>query len=442
MMQPVGIALYIHQKTRSKEIIDTLYDLNLSISSNKVACIKHDVAAAVINKADINNSVYIPSVVSPSNRLYFAVDNTDMAIDTPDGKKQLHGTAMAVYQRSDAFHEQQPLKLNRTTKVQKSADTKPFYESVFCSEPLKSISNYSVFETTATYNNEIQLNSNKDLVWSLLKSVHDLSLNVPTWAGYNSLISDEKPTTTFCSIPVLNGSPTDWSNLYSALKIVQGIDVSTSPDNKTIISVDQQLYAKCIQLKSRNEISENFVFRMGELHIVFSRLKAIGKYIDSSGLDEVFVEAEIYGPATVEQLKRSFEAFLTLYIALFQLYINQFLTENPVVESDIRRSTTEAAVSLKDIQTLENGEILTIHKSMLDMIESTELLSLLEEFENKMQNQAKFLCNYIKMVKLLMLFVRATRESNWVLHLSSLDKFVKFFLCMICIIMHDIHQFI
>ena len=175
-------------------------------------------------------------------------------------------------------------------------------------------------------------------------------------------------------IPVLNGSPTDWSNLYTALKIVQGIDVLTSPDKKTIVSIDQQLYAKCTQLKSRNEISENFVFRTGELHIVFSTLKAIGKYIDSSGLDEVFVEAEIYAPATVEQLKggkhmkRSFEAFLTLYIALFQLYINQFLTENPEVQSDVRRSTTEAAVSLKNIRTLGNGEILTVHKSMLDMI--------------------------------------------------------------------------
>ena len=63
------------------------------------------------------------------------------------------------------------------------------------------------------------------------------------------------------------------------------------------------------------------------------------------------MEAEIYGPATVEQLKggkhmkRSFEAFLTLYIALFQLYINQFLTENPEVQNDVRKSTTEAAVS-------------------------------------------------------------------------------------------------
>ena len=111
----VGIGLYIRQRTRSKEIIDPLYDLDLSISSNKVACIKHD----VINKADINNSVYIPSVVSPPNRLYFAVDNTDMAIDIPDGKKRLHGTAMAVYQRSDTFHEQRPLKLedNKSSEI-------------------------------------------------------------------------------------------------------------------------------------------------------------------------------------------------------------------------------------------------------------------------------------------------------------------------------------
>ena len=97
---------------------------------------------------------------------------------------------------------------------------------------------------------------------------------------------------------------------------------------KTIVSVDQQLYAKCIQLKSRNEISENFVFYMGELHIAFSMLKAIGKCTDSSGLDELFVEAAIHGPSTVEQLKggkymkRSFEEFLILYIALFKLYIN------------------------------------------------------------------------------------------------------------------------
>ena len=55
---------------------------------------------------------------------------------------------------------------------------------------------------------------------------------------------------------------------------------------------------------------------MGELHIAFAALKTLGKVIDGSGLDKSFIEARIYGPNAVEQIKsskhmkRSFEGFL------------------------------------------------------------------------------------------------------------------------------------
>ena len=50
---------------------------------------------------------------------------------------------------------------------------------------------------------------------------------------------------------------------------------------------------------------------MGELHVVFAVLKAIGKFIDNSGLDQAFIEAGIYGPSTMEQIKRrkTYETF-------------------------------------------------------------------------------------------------------------------------------------
>ena len=41
----------------------------------------------------------LPSKISSLDGLYFAIDNTDLQMDTPDGKRQLHGTAMAVYQQ-------------------------------------------------------------------------------------------------------------------------------------------------------------------------------------------------------------------------------------------------------------------------------------------------------------------------------------------------------
>ena len=43
--------------------------------------------------------VFIPSVISKENPVFFATDNVDLAIDTPDGKRQLHGTGTVVYQQ-------------------------------------------------------------------------------------------------------------------------------------------------------------------------------------------------------------------------------------------------------------------------------------------------------------------------------------------------------
>lgn len=41
-------------------------------------------------------------------------------------------------------------------------------------------------------------------------------------------------------------------------------------------------------------------FEEMQKHIVFAFLHAMGKYIKCSGLDEVLIEAGIYGPATLD----------------------------------------------------------------------------------------------------------------------------------------------
>ena len=61
--------------------------------------------------------------------------------------------------------------------------------------------------------------------------------------------------------------------------------------NKTVISFDLQLYAKAIRLQVKPDIRDSYVFRIGELHVVFTSLKVLGKLIDGSGLDQAFEEA-------------------------------------------------------------------------------------------------------------------------------------------------------
>ena len=65
-----------------------------------------------------------------------------------------------------------------------------------------------------------------------------------------------------------------------------------SNGSKTVISFDLQLlYAKAIHLQVKPDIRDKYVFRTGELHIVFTSLKVLGKLINGSGLDQAFEEA-------------------------------------------------------------------------------------------------------------------------------------------------------
>ena len=89
---------------------------------------------------------------------------------------------------------------------------------------------------------------------------------LPTWNIFNSLLT-KTPSVTLCETlrfsPI---SPTDWTGLYTALRQAYGTNMKVSPNKKTIVTLDLQLYAKCMELRSRNEIKDNFIFRLGELH--------------------------------------------------------------------------------------------------------------------------------------------------------------------------------
>ena len=163
---------------------------------------------------------------------------------------------------------------------------------------------------------------------------NDLAENIPTWSAYNSILADKKPTNTHCTLPIIQGTPKDWSNLYSAIAASAKLNVNIGQSSKAIMSLDLELYMKCIQLQSIGNINQNFIFRMRELHTVFCTMKVLGKIIDASGLDMSLSIADIYSTTTVEQIKsgkhvyRSFEGYFTLYLSLYKIYLQKFIDTN------------------------------------------------------------------------------------------------------------------
>ena len=184
-------------------------------------------------------------------------------------------------------------------------------------------------------NKDTDLYKKWDFIWFLTKTLkRENSTNLtPTWAAYNSLITNVLPATIYCGLPLYPAPLTDWRNFYTAFKLCQNISTA----GKTIISLDLQLYSKAIKLQSRDDINRNFVFCPGELHIVFAFLHAMGKYIQDSGIDQTFIEAGLYGPATLHQIEwNGMEAHMVMYLCLHKMYTKEFLTKYPEQENKLR----------------------------------------------------------------------------------------------------------
>ena len=73
------------------------------------------------------------------------------------------------------------------------------------------------------------------------------------------------------------------------------------------------------------------MFRLGELHITFAMLKVIGRYIGCSFIYRIYIEVGLYGHTTIghiiydKHIKRSIEASMTMYLALFSNFLHEDL---------------------------------------------------------------------------------------------------------------------
>ena len=99
---PVGLGLHIHKITGSKELVDTFNDLLLSVSYEKVLKIETAIANSVVKEKKEKNNVYIPPNVIKGKMLRFAIDNTDLNNNTPDGKHEFQGTGQIVIQKQSS----------------------------------------------------------------------------------------------------------------------------------------------------------------------------------------------------------------------------------------------------------------------------------------------------------------------------------------------------
>ena len=164
-------------------------------------------------------------------------------------------------------------------------------------------------------------------------------LNLPSWSAFNLAISTDVVRTRTKKIyfPFIPGPAKDYSAIYTALMLSQGISVHAVGDGeRTIVTMDLDLYERAyLLIHSRDDLREKFVLRLGELHVIFAQLRAIGTYIDQSGIEKSWLQGDCIGSGTVDQIlncshmKRAIHMHEVTLISLYSVLMRDFRLQNP-----------------------------------------------------------------------------------------------------------------
>ena len=144
-------------------------ELGLSSNYEKVTSIKRDFAATILEQREANDGVFIPSCLQNGIRPFFGIDNTDIKIDTPTGKHQLHGTAMSAFQQCLQPREKVVMKVQR--KSGRLRQNVQFYEDLSVCEPARKSATQSANYFEEITNTSFEKYRHFDLVWCLMKSL-------------------------------------------------------------------------------------------------------------------------------------------------------------------------------------------------------------------------------------------------------------------------------
>lgn len=273
-------------------------------SYDEVERVHTSLAKEVVAKSLLNNAM-LPSNISPNGFIQVAADNNDINEETLDGRNTTHATTVVVYQRRQHGPECPPKVLTGHSIRKRSIEPDGTFNGIldfwpWGKSPLVKTFLGTLHEDGFQVAKDLYLSSLKtDLLWAFARMPPSLEGEanqvIPSWSGFNALVLPATPCSSaigYC--PMLNGSSTQFSTIYTVMKNVQKMCAAIAQTD-SVLTFDMAIYvkAKLIQWSSPDEFIDT-VIRMGGFHIVLNFLALIGKKYQNSGLEDLLIESGVY----------------------------------------------------------------------------------------------------------------------------------------------------
>jgi len=215
-------------------------------SYDEIESIDTGLAKEILAKSQQTGTV-LPSNICPGSFIQFAADNNNLNKETLDGKSTTHATTLVVSQKKPYGPVPPPAVHADHSKKERSLERINVYDEILvCSAQGKrpAVKGFfgtlepgtEIFSTTEEYKSSCKM----DLTWALARlspvklfkeedqrrseNEETIHQTIPGWSGFNSLVfPDTMLPTVIGYCPMINGSSTEFSTIYTIIKKVQNM---------------------------------------------------------------------------------------------------------------------------------------------------------------------------------------------------------------------------
>lgn len=432
------LGLAIKSLTNSRQVITMLNRYGHTIGYNLAEEIETEMTYTSVKSNNI-----IPTGISTSNghSTHVAFDNFDRFVDTTSGKDTMHDTVGIIYQfpntAADDFNDETDTALS-THEVNDSVngggpsrkrrrfneivrDVRPYYSKPTASLQLLPIDSFT--NTMDVCKGAAEIATDKDLLWIMSLSRVD---SVPMWLGYNCMMStDHSEKQQIEYLPPINSSPTSYAIVNETLIMAKEI-AEKCHQQHIIVTYDLAIAKMAMQIQEKEKPTfENIFVNLGAFHMEMAFFKTVGKYIDSSGLVEILVQAEVLAGGSMNSYldSKHFNRCKRLHpltaAALQILHFEQYLsttnvspeTLHDLLQTQIQNASKQAACD--DNERMELPDLLSrISNGYKEFCRETST--------GTKGKTAQFYYQYCEFVNLFHRFSRSIRTSNFELYMDSI----------------------
>ena len=300
----IYLSLLLHNKYRSKEVMNRFHDLGLCLGYNRIMNIITDLGNAEVSRYTEQNLV-CPTTLKLNLVTTMAIDNIDQSTSSTTAKSSIHGTAISITQHPDEdilWSPQYAAPMEKSDSLQ----LKPlpeYYTTIpdISLPPKIDIGESYISPDTSvrgiSYNDIMSEKEWLNYLFEELKR-EDKQWNNIHWAAYHA--------STFNGLQrekVINAVlPLFYEAAHSAAMISHGLNICImttnflNPGQMPIVCFDQQLYAigKQIQWRYPEEYGVGkLLLIMGGLHIEKQIEQILGSFFSGSGLTDVLVSSTV-----------------------------------------------------------------------------------------------------------------------------------------------------